>query len=362
MFTAFDLGNPTQLWVLIGFHVFVFAMLALDLGVFNRKAHVVGMREAAIWSSIWVVLALVFAWIIWRYWHLWSPDSEESGGQKALEYITGYLIEKSLSVDNLFVFLVIFRYFAVPPHLQHRVLFWGILGALFFRALLIILGAALLAQFHWMIYVFGAFLIYTGWKLMRSLEEEIDPGKNILLRLAKRWLPVVDDYRSPTFWVKREGKWYATPLPLVLLVVESTDILFAVDSIPAIFAVTRDPFIVYTSNVFAILGLRALFFLLAGFLGMFRYLNVGLSLVLIFIGLKMVLVELEAVDQYLLGAGITKERRTLLSLVVVASILMVAVVASVLAGPKEPLKRPPEAVREFEPPSEEPRGEADGAK
>jgi tellurite resistance protein TerC len=327
--------------VLVGFHVFIVVMLALDLGVFQRKAHAVGMKEAAIWSAVWVALALLFALGIWQFWDRWHPGSQGQGSVKAIEFVTGYLIEKSLSVDNLFVFLVIFRYFAVPPHLQHRVLYWGILGALFMRAAMILAGAALLNAFHWMIYVFGAFLLYTAYKMLHSVEEDIDPGKNPLLRLARRFWPVVHDYDSPTFWVKREGRWHATPLPLVLLVVESTDVVFAVDSIPAIFAITKDTFIVYTSNIFAILGLRALFFLLAGFLGMFRYLSTGLALVLGFVGLKMILEE--PLHPYLERVGIGQNTLILISLGVVAGILTVAVVASIIAGRREPLEHPPEA-------------------
>jgi tellurite resistance protein TerC len=327
------LQSPEGL-VLIGFHVFVVAMLALDLGVFQRKAHAVGMREAAIWSGVWVALALLFAAGIWLYWDRWRPDEAGQGPAKSVEFLTGYLIEKALSVDNLFVFLVIFRYFAVPPHLQHRVLYWGILGALIFRATLILAGAALLAAFHWMIYVFGAFLLYTAYKMFRSnIEEEMDPGRNWLLRVARRVLPLVTDYDEPRFWVRRMGRWYATPLPLVLLVVESTDIMFAVDSIPAIFAVTKDTFIVYTSNVFAILGLRAMFFLLAGFLGMFRYLSTGLAAVLGFVGLKMILEE--PLAPYLARAGIGQNGLILMSLVVVAGILTAAVVASLVRDPSE---------------------------
>jgi tellurite resistance protein TerC len=333
-----------EVLVLIGFHIFVVAMLALDLGVFQRHAHAVGMKEAAIWSAVWVALALLFAVGIWQFWDRWHPETSGQGGVKAIEFVTGYVIEKSLSVDNLFVFLVIFRYFAVPPHLQHRVLYWGILGALVMRATLILAGAALLNAFHWMIYVFGAFLLYTAYRMLRSVEEEIDPGRNPLLRLARRFLPVVHDYHSPTFWVKRDGRWHATPLPLVLLVVETTDVVFAVDSIPAIFAITRDTFIVYTSNVFAILGLRALFFLLAGFLGMFRYLGTGLALVLAFVGLKM-LVE-EPLHPYLERVGIGQHALILISLGVVAGILTVSVVLSVIAGRREPLDQPPEAVTE----------------
>ncbi len=334
--------QSTEFLVLVGFHVFILAMLALDLGVFQRHAHAVGMKEAAVWSAVWVALSLLFAVGIWLFWDDWHPDQAGRGGVKAVEFVTGYLVEKALSVDNLFVFLVIFRYFAVPPHLQHRVLYWGILGALVMRAAMILAGAALLAAFHWMVYVFGAFLLYTAYKMFTSsVEEDIDPGRNWMLRLARRVLPVVSDYDSPRFWVKRAGRWYATPLPLVLLVVESTDVLFAVDSIPAIFAVTKDTFIVYTSNIFAILGLRALFFLLAGFLGMFRYLSTGLAVVLAFVGLKMIAEE--PLHPYLEHAGIGQTGLILISLGVVAGILAVAVVASVIAGPKEPLEHPPEA-------------------
>lgn len=336
-----------QFWVLVGFHVFILGMLALDLGVFQRKAHAVSMKEAAVWTTVWVSLALLFAVGIWLFWDRWHPDQPPQGGVRAMEFLTGYLIEESLSVDNLFVFLVIFRYFAVPAHLQHRVLYWGILGALIMRPTLILAGAALLNTFHWMIYVFGAFLLYTAYKLFRSVEQEIDPGRNPLLRLAQRFLPVQNNYDSPTFWVKRDGRWFATPLPLVVLVVESTDVVFALDSIPAIFGITKNTFIVYTSNIFAILGLRSMFFLLAGFLGMFRYLSVGLAAVLGFVGLKMIVVE--PLEPYLEQAGISRPTVILLSLVVVAGILTVAVVASIIAGPKEPLEHPPEAVAEDTP-------------
>ena len=339
--------QTTEFAVLVGFHVFVLLMLALDLGVFQRQPHAVGMREAAVWSVVWIALALLFALGIWLFWDRWHPETSDQGGLKAIEFVTGYLIEKSLSVDNLFVFLVIFRYFGVPARLQHRVLLWGILGALLLRATLILIGAALLAAFHWMMYVFGGLLIYTAYKLFRSVEEEIDPGKNPLLRLARRFLPVIDNYDSNTFWVHREGRWHATPLPLVLLVVESTDVIFALDSIPAIFAITTDTFIIYTSNIFAILGLRALYFLLAGFLGMFRYLSVGLALVLAFVGLKMILQE--PLGPYLESAGIGKGEMIVISLGAITAILGVAVAASILAGPREPLEHPPDSVAEASP-------------
>jgi tellurite resistance protein TerC len=339
-------------WLLVGFHILILAMLALDLGIFQRKAHTVRLVEAAIWSGVWIALALLFALGLWKCWHLWDHQHPDLGPQKAIEFLTGYLIEKALSVDNLFVFAVIFRYFAVPAALQHRVLYWGIIGALLMRATLILLGAALLSLFHWMVYLFGAFLLYTAYKLARSVEQEIDPGRNPLLRLARRFLPVLDRYESSHFWVRRDGRWHATPLPLVLLVVESMDIVFAVDSIPAIFGITQDVFIVYTSNVFAILGLRALYFLLAGLLGRFRYLHIGLAWVLAFVGVKMLLEE--PLRPYLDAIGLGKEQLILLSLGVIAAILGVAVAFSIYVGPKEPLEHPPEGVTEASPiPGEE---------
>jgi tellurite resistance protein TerC len=325
-----------EIWILIGFHILILVLLTLDLGVFQRKAHRVGITEAAIWSGVWIALALLFALGIGKFWHLWHPGKGTEGAEKGLEFLAAYLVEKALSVDNLFVFAVIFRYFAVPAHLQHRVLYWGIVGALVMRATFVLLGAALLAVFHGTVYIFGAFLLYTGYKLARSGDEEIDPGRNPLLRLARRFLPVVDDYESPHFWVRRHGRWHATPLPLVLLVVESMDIVFAIDSIPAVFGISKDPFIVYTSNVFAILGLRALYFLLADLLGRFHYLHVGLALILTFVGLKMLLEE--PLRAPLESVGLGKMPLLLLSLGVIAAILTVTIVISILAGPKEPLK------------------------
>lgn len=272
------IGTPT-LWV--GFTVFVLVMLALDLGVFHRKAHEVKAKEALLWTLVWIGLALVFNAGVY-FWF---------GAERALEFFTGYLIEKALSVDNLFVFLVLFSYFAVPAALQHRVLFWGILGALVMRAAFIFAGAALLQKFHWVILVFGGFLVFTGVKLLVHREDEMQPEKNPVLRFLRRVVPTVPDYRGARFFVAEGGRWFATPLLVVLIVVEATDIVFAVDSIPAIFAVTADPFIVFTSNIFAILGLRALYFLLAGMLGKFQYLKIGLGLVLSFVGVKMLVAE-----------------------------------------------------------------------
>ena len=261
-------------WIL--FNLFVAAMLALDLGVFHRRAHAVKFREALTWSAMWIALAAAFALLVF-FWH---------GRTAALEFVTGYVIELSLSVDNLFVFLLIFRYFKVSGELQHKVLFWGILGALVMRAVFILLGVGLIRKFHWIVYVFGALLVYSGIKLFFQENAEIHPEKNPVLRLVRRLLPVSKDYEGGKFFVRRPGL-YATPLLVVLVVVETTDVLFAVDSIPAILAITLNAFIVYTSNVFAILGLRSMYFALAEMMEMFEYLHYGLSLVLIFVGGKM---------------------------------------------------------------------------
>ena len=261
-------------WIL--FNLFVVVMLALDLGVLNRRAHPVGFREALGWSAMWIVLALSFAVVVY-FWH---------GKKESLEFVTGYVIELSLSIDNLFVFLVLFRYFRVPPEHQHKVLFWGILGALVMRGAFILAGVSLIRRFEWITYLFGLLLIYSGLKLLRQGEKEIDPGKNPVLRLFWSWMPVTQAYEDGQFWVRRDGL-YATPLLVVLLMVETTDVLFAVDSIPAILAITLNAFIVYTSNVFAILGLRSMYFALAGVMDLFQYLHYGLSVVLIFIGAKM---------------------------------------------------------------------------
>ena len=263
-------------WIL--FNLFVLAMLALDLGVFNRRPHSVGFREALGWSVMWVALAIGFAVVVY-FWH---------GRTASLEFLTGYVIELSLSIDNLFVFLVIFRYFRVPGELQHRVLFWGILGALITRGAFILAGVGLIRQFDWITYIFGAMLVWSGFKLLRQGDAEIDPEKNPVLKLFRRWMPVTDEYVGDKFWVRQPGL-YATPLVVVLLIVETTDILFAVDSIPAVLAITLNAFIVYTSNVFAIMGLRSMYFAVAGMMDYFEYLHYGLSAVLVFIGGKMLL-------------------------------------------------------------------------
>lgn len=303
------------IWLWIGFNLFVLSMLAVDLGVFHRRAHEVSIKEATVWSIVWISLAMLFNVGLYLFWDKLSPTSNYSNSEAALAFFTGYLIEKSLSVDNIFVFVLIFTFFAVPAVYQHRVLFWGILGALLMRGTLIAVGAVLLKEFHWIIYIFGAFLIFTGIRMAVHRNEEMHPEQNPVVRLLRRIMPVTENYERDHFFIRRAGKLLATPLFLVLLVVETTDLIFAVDSIPAIFAVTNDPFIVYTSNVFAILGLRSLYFLLAGVIDKFYYLKLGLSVVLAFVGTKMVIV-----DMYKIPIG--------LSLGVIASILAISVIAS----------------------------------
>lgn len=308
-----------MLWLWVLFNLFVLGMLALDLGVFHRKAHTVSLKEASIWSVVWITLALLFNLGIFLYWDVVNPVSAYTNSEAALAFLTGYLIEKSLSVDNIFVFVLIFGAFAVPAAYQHRVLFWGILGALVMRAALIGVGSVLLKEFHWIIYLFGAFLIFTGVRmaLHRKEENPEDMQNNGLIRFFRRIMPVTDTYDGERFFTRRNGVLMATPLFLVLLLVESTDLIFAVDSIPAIFAVTQDPFLVYTSNVFAILGLRSLYFLLAGVVDKFYYLKLGLAVILVFVGTKMVLVDLYKIP-------------VALSLGVIASILTISVVASLI--------------------------------
>jgi tellurite resistance protein TerC len=304
------IGGSTWLWV--GFSLFIVVMLSLDLGLFNRKAHTIKYREAWIWSAVWVTLAMIFAGIVFYY----------LGSQRGFEFLTGYIIELSLSVDNLFVFLLIFSYFKVPAKFQHRVLFWGVMGALFMRLTMIFVGATLINRFHWIIYIFGAFLVYTGIKMFRQEEIDIQPEQNPLVRAVTRFLPISRHYEEEKFFTKANGKRTGTLLLLVLMVVEVTDLVFAVDSIPAIFAVTTNTFIVYTSNVFAILGLRSMYFLLAGVVEKFRYLRFGLAIVLTFIGLKM-----------LVGA-IGFHIPIKISLAFVFLVLVGSVVASLIVSPE----------------------------
>jgi tellurite resistance protein TerC len=297
-------------WIL--FNLFVVAVLALDLGLLHRRGHTVKFSEAVAWSAVWIALAGAFAVLVF-FWR---------GRVPSLQFVTGYVIELSLSVDNLFVFLLIFRYFKVPSESQHRVLFWGVLGALLMRGIFIVLGVELLQKFHWIIYIFGAILVYSGLGLLRQKDAEINPDKNPLLQLLRRWIPVTEAYHGEKFFV-RDPTLYATPLFAVLVVVETTDLTFAVDSIPAVLAVTRDAFIVYTSNVFAILGLRSMYFALAGIMERFRYLHFGLSVVLIFVGGEMLL------SHYW-------EVQTEVTLAVIAAVLVVSILTSVLrpAGEK----------------------------
>lgn len=304
-------------WVWIAFNIVVLGLLALDLGVFNREAHVITVREALTWTAVWVSLSLVFNLVIF-FWQ--GPD-------KGIEFLTGYLIEYSLSVDNIFIFVLLFGYFKVPAQYQHRVLFWGIIGALLMRGALIGIGAALIDRFQWILLLFGAFLIFTGIRLgLRGEEsEEVHPEGNILVRIFRRFMPVTQEMRGEHFFVRENGRTYATPLFMVLLIVESTDLLFAVDSIPAIFGITTDSFIVYTSNVCAILGLRSLYFLLAGVMDKFHYLQLGLAVILTFVGVKMVIPE---IAHYVFDTEF--KIPTVLSLGVIITILAVAVIASLL--------------------------------
>lgn len=305
----------------IGFNLFVLAVLALDLGVFHKKSKSITLKNALTWSAVWITLALAFCAIVY-FWH---------GKQPALEFLTGYLIEQSLSVDNLFVFLVLFQFFKVPSEYQYKVLFWGIMGALVMRLAFILAGVALINRFHWIIYLFGAFLIYTGFKLAFQDEEQVDPEHNPALKLARRFLPMTPNYEGDRFFLFRDGKRWATPLFAVLIVVETTDLLFAVDSIPAILAITRDAFIVYTSNVFAILGLRSMYFALAGLLEYFEYLNYGLSAILVFVGAKM-LFSNESLELW--GIRLHYKIPIGVSLGVVAGLLAISIIASLLFAPK----------------------------
>ncbi len=297
-------------WGWATFIVFVLFLLALDLGILHRKNHEVGVKEALGWTAVWVSLALFFNLGVWYFF----------GKQKAIEFLTGYLIEYSLSVDNLFVFLTLFTYFHVPKIYQHRVLFWGIIGALLMRGAMIGAGAVLIQRFHWIIYLFGAFLVFTGIKMLTKEDEKLEPERNPIVRLFRKFFPVTTEYRGEHFWVYEQGRLWATPLFIVLICVEVTDLIFAVDSIPAIFAITPDPFIVFTSNVFAILGLRSLYFALSSIMHFFHYLKYGLGIVLAFVGAKMLMSHYYPID-------------TLVSLGVVLSILTGSIIASFFHRP-----------------------------
>lgn len=295
------------IWLWIAFNAFVLIMLALDLSVFHRKSHTVSLKEALGWSCVWIALALLFnaGLYIWR------------GPEPALQFLTGYLIEKSLSVDNIFVFVLLFSAFSVPAAYQHRVLFWGVLAALLMRGILIVVGAVLLEDFQWIFYIFGAFLILTGIRMALHKETEVHPDHNPALKFVRRLVPVTSEYESDRFFVRRSGQFLGTPLLLVLVAVETTDLIFAVDSIPAIFAVTTNPFLVYTSNVFAILGLRSLYFVFANLIDKFYYLRLGLSVILFYVGVKMIMTNIYHIP-------------SALSLLVIAGILAITIVASMM--------------------------------
>ncbi|MBK7254422.1 MAG: TerC family protein [Ignavibacteria bacterium] len=304
------MSHELILW--IGFNVFIILMLALDLGVFQRNPHKIKVKEALIWSAVWVILALIFNLFIYY----------DMGEQKALEFFTGYLLERSLSVDNIFVFVLLFSYFKVPALYQHKVLFWGVLGALILRAILIGIGSLMVAKFGWIIYIFGGFLLFTGFKMAFQTDKEIEPENNIIIRTFKKLFPVTHEYHDGKFIVKINNKKFATPLLVVLVAVEFADLVFAFDSIPAIFAVTTDPFIIYTSNIFAILGLRTLYFAIASIMHKFHYLKIGLSLILIFIGFKMLIIDLYKIP-----------------IVFSLSIIALILVASIVYSLAKPLKK-----------------------
>jgi TerC family integral membrane protein len=323
------IGNSAALW--IGFSLFILLMLSLDLGLFNRKAHTIRYREAAIWSAVWIALAMIFAGIV--FW--------DQGVDPGLKFLTGYVIELSLSVDNLFVFLLIFSFFKVPAKVQHRVLFWGVLGALIMRLTMIFIGATLINRFHWILYIFGAFLVYTGIKMFRQEDNDIQPEENPLVKAVTRYIPITRHYEEQKFFTRVNGKLTGTLLLLVLVIVEVTDLVFAVDSIPAIFAITTNTFIVYTSNVFAILGLRSMYFLLAGVVEKFQYLRMGLAIVLTFIGVKMLIEAFQIVIP------------VHISLIVVATVLLASVAASILWPKDAEMNIEVDLPEDFDPPFED---------
>lgn len=308
------LQNKYFIW--IGFNILVFAMLAIDLGIFHRKDHKVSVKEGLVWSVIWIIVALIFNVGVY-FWK--SPEA-------GLQFFTGYLIERSLSIDNIFVFLLVFTFFKVPDEFQYKVLFWGILGALIMRGLFIFIGVILIAKFHWILYVFGAFLVYTGIHMGVAKDKDIEPEKNPVLRIIRKFVPITKNYVGGKFFTKINGKTFGTPLFIVLMVIESTDVVFAFDSIPAIFAITLDPFIVYTSNVFAILGLRAMYFAIAGLMEMFGYLKYGLAAILTFVGIKMLIA-----GWYKIG--------DLMSLGIIAALLAASIIVSIIYKDKLAAKK-----------------------
>lgn len=330
------LANKYFLWT--AFNLLVLMMLALDLGIFHRKDHKISIKEGLVWSIIWIIVALIFN--VWIY--FWR------GSEVAVQFLTGYIIERSLSIDNIFVFIVIFSYFKVPEKYQYKVLFWGILGALVLRGLFIAVGTLLIAKFHWIIYVFGAFLVITGIKMGTSEDKDVEPEKNPILKLVRKFLPITEKYEEGHFFVRRARRTYGTPLFVVLVVVETTDLVFAVDSIPAIFAITLDPFIVYTSNVFAILGLRALYFAVAGMMQLFYYLKYALAAILAFVGVKMLISSFVKIP-----SGI--------ALGIIGGLLAIAIIVSLLF-PKEKEDILPAIASEPEKETAEPRRKKKAAK
>jgi integral membrane protein, TerC family len=304
------MDDTVILWT--AFNIFVLGMLALDLGVFHKKSEEISVRNALIWTSVWISLAMVFNFFVYQYF----------GKQEAIEFFTGYVIEKSLSVDNIFVIILIFSYFQVPPSYQHKVLFWGILGALVMRVIFIFAGIELIHRFHWLIYIFGGFLIFTGLKMVFGADNKIEPDKNPVVRLVRKVFPVTANFEGDSFFVRRNHKLWATPLFVVVILIESTDLIFAVDSIPAILAITDNAFIVYTSNVFAILGLRSLYFALSGIEKYFHYLKYGLAAILVFVGVKMCVSDLYKIPIEI-------------SLIAIVTMLVISIVASVLFPDKK---------------------------
>lgn len=304
------MGVSIYFW--IGFHVFVFLMLALDLGVFHKHTHKVAVKEAVVWSIIWITLAVIFNLFILF----------EFGKRQGLEFLTGYVIEYSLSVDNIFVFILIFTYFAVNPLYQHKILFWGIIGALIMRGIFIFTGVALIHRFNWVVIIFGGFLVFTGIRMLFQKETEVDPDKNAIVLFFRKFLPVSKTLHGDKLFIRQNRKLYATPLFLVLVIIESSDLIFALDSIPAILAISKDTFIIYTSNIFAILGLRSLYFAISGIMDLFRYLKIGLAFVLTFVGLKMLLSFFQI------------EIHIVLSLIIIISILLGSITGSVLIKKK----------------------------
>ncbi len=315
----------TSYWPWMAFTVFVLAMLALDLGVFHRESHVVKVKEALTWSAVWIGLSLIFCGVLYLFWDKIPHESTEyNNSQAALAFLTGYIIEKALSIDNVFVILMLFSYFSIPAKYQHRVLFWGIIGVLVMRAAMIFAGVALIKNFDWMVYIFGLILIGAALKMIVMKDKEVDPEKNPVLKLFRRMMPITKELHGQQFFTRVDGRAWATPLFVVLLLVEATDLMFAIDSVPAIIAITRDPFLVFTSNIFAILGLRSLYFAIAGLMGMFAYLAYGLSAILAFVGVKMLLQ----------GPILDYKLPVEWSLGIILAILGISVAASYLFPPK----------------------------